>query len=130
MTRCGDRDAKQPQLVRKFFVAVYMLSDLATQRETPTPELTPKALAALEGYTFPGNVRELRNVIVRAFIVSEGTTIQPEHLDFHFPHVETFSALRTEVSTASPLSVPVETMFDEQERIRRALAAKPPNNWE
>ena len=104
-------------------LAEYMLSTLATQMEVPTPELTPKAVEALEGYALPGNVRELRNIIEHALIVSEGAAIQPEHLHFHFPHVETFSFSRTETDVASPLPTPVEGMFAEQERIRRTLAA-------
>ena len=101
----------------------YQLSELATQVGMPTPELTPKAVAALEGYAFLGNVRELRNIMEHALIVSEGAAIQPEHLHFHFPHVEEFSFSRTGISTASPLPDPVEGMFAEQEQIRRALAA-------
>ena len=89
----------------------------------PTPELTPKAVAALEGYAFPGNVRELINVIEHALIVSEGAAIQPEHLHFHFPHVDVFSFSRLGTDVANPLPDPVEGMLDEQERIRRALVA-------
>ena len=105
-------------------LAEYMLSTLATQMKVPTPELAPKAVETLEGYALPGNVRELRNIIERALIVSEGAVIQPEHLHFHFPHVEGFSFSRTGTDVASPLpAAPVEGMFAEQERIRRALVA-------
>ena len=104
-------------------LAQYMLSALAVQMEVPTPELTPKAVEALEGYTFPGNVRELRNIIEGALIVSEGTAIQPEHLHFHFPHVDVFSFSRTGTDVASPSPTPVEGMFAEQEQIRHALVA-------
>ena len=104
-------------------LAEYMLSALAVEMEVPTPELTPKAVEALEGYAFPGNVRELRNIIEHALIVSEGTVIQREHLRFLFPHVDVFSFSRTGISTASPLPDPVEGMLDEQERIGRALVA-------
>ncbi len=38
------------------------------------------ALAALAGYEFPGNVRELRNLLERAAIVASGTWIRPEDL--------------------------------------------------
>ena len=104
-------------------LAQYMLSALAVQMEVPTPELTPKAVETLEGYALPGNVRELRNIIERALIVSEGAAIQPEHLHFHFPHVDVFSLSRTETDVASLLPTPVEGMFAEREQIRHALVA-------
>ena len=102
-------------------LAEYMLSALAVQMEVPTPELTPKTVEALEGYAFPGNVRELRNIIEHALIVSEGTAIQREHLRFLFPHVDVSSFPRTGTGGASPLLPP--SMPAEQERIRRALVA-------
>ena len=33
-------------------------------------------MEALQGYPWPGNIRELRNVIERAVILSEGSTLQ------------------------------------------------------
>ena len=108
-------------------LAEYMLSALAVEMEVPTPELTPKAVEALEGYAFPGNVRELRNIIEHALIVSEGAAIQREHLRFLFPHIDVFSFSRTGISTASPLPDPVESIFAEQEQIRRALVANQGN---
>lgn len=42
--------------------------------------LTPEALAALEAYEFPGNVRELANIIERAVIVAEGTRLEAADL--------------------------------------------------
>ncbi len=104
-------------------LAEYMLGLLTAQMEAPTPELTPEAVEVLEGYAFPGNVRELRNIIEHALIVSEGAAIQREHLRFLFPHVDVSSFPGTGVGAATPLSPPVEGMFAEQERIRRTLAA-------
>ncbi|MFP8881583.1 MAG: sigma-54 dependent transcriptional regulator [Myxococcota bacterium] len=40
----------------------------------------PKALECLVSHSWPGNVRELENVIERAVVMSNTTTIQPEHL--------------------------------------------------
>ncbi|MBN2424526.1 MAG: sigma-54-dependent Fis family transcriptional regulator [Calditrichaceae bacterium] len=43
-------------------------------------KLSPKALQLLEKYDFPGNVRELRNIIEDAYVFCEGSTILPENL--------------------------------------------------
>jgi two-component system, NtrC family, response regulator AtoC len=43
-------------------------------------ELTGDALELLCGYSWPGNIRELRNVIERATLLSTGDAITPEHL--------------------------------------------------
>ena len=40
----------------------------------------PEAVSALTGYTWPGNIRELQNVIERAVILASGR-IEPEHLN-------------------------------------------------
>ncbi|MBI1927127.1 sigma-54-dependent Fis family transcriptional regulator [Candidatus Poribacteria bacterium] len=46
------------------------------------PRLSSEALEALMRYDFPGNVRELKNIIEGALILSRGGIIQPEHLRF------------------------------------------------
>ncbi|AGA34529.1 sigma54 specific transcriptional regulator, Fis family - like protein [Thioalkalivibrio nitratireducens DSM 14787] len=42
--------------------------------------LTPAAFRALEGMGFPGNIRELRNVLERASLLADGDSIQPADL--------------------------------------------------
>jgi DNA-binding NtrC family response regulator len=44
--------------------------------------LTPAALKRLEKYDFPGNVRELENIIEKAILLSDSQTISPESLMF------------------------------------------------
>jgi DNA-binding NtrC family response regulator len=41
----------------------------------PKRSLSPEALAMLKGYDFPGNARELRNLIERASILSVGNEL-------------------------------------------------------
>jgi len=61
-------------------LAAHFLGLFAAEMGLPAPELSPAALALLQGYAFPGNVRELKNIIEYALIKSEGETIGPEHL--------------------------------------------------
>src|SRR3989337_1086890 len=42
--------------------------------------ISPQAMKVLMNYYFPGNIRELRNIIEHAFVCSQGNTILPEHL--------------------------------------------------
>ncbi len=44
------------------------------------PQLNPAAWELLENYAFPGNVRELKNIIENALIRSDGKWIEPEQL--------------------------------------------------
>ena len=45
-----------------------------------TPMLSPEAVQMLSGHDYPGNIRELKNVVERALIESRGGDIGPEHL--------------------------------------------------
>ena len=69
-------------------LAGHFLERLATEMGMRPPRLTPGALAALGAYDFPGNVRELRNLIERALIESGGGEIGPAHLHFVYPRAE------------------------------------------
>src|SRR6185503_17728256 len=44
------------------------------------PLLSAEARALLERYAFPGNVRELRNIVDRAVVLCAEDEILPEHL--------------------------------------------------
>jgi len=43
-------------------------------------DLSPDALDLLRAYDFPGNVRELENIIERGVALTTGSSIEPAHL--------------------------------------------------
>jgi len=45
-----------------------------------TVSISDNTIACLKQYEFPGNVRELRNILERAFVLRRGHTIEPEDL--------------------------------------------------
>ncbi len=60
----------------------------AAQREgRPVPELTPDALATLKRWPWPGNIRELKNVMERAVLLAQDAPISSDAiaLDGHRP---------------------------------------------
>ena len=61
-------------------LAHLFLERVAQQVGVPVPRLTPEALAQLSAYSWPGNLRELRNVLERALLLASAGSITPEHL--------------------------------------------------
>ncbi|HEX8482624.1 MAG TPA: sigma-54 dependent transcriptional regulator [Allosphingosinicella sp.] len=71
----AERREDIPALV-EHFVAHY-----ANERRVPTPEVAPDAMVALQSYEWPGNVRQLRNIVERTVILAPGNRIGRIDLD-------------------------------------------------
>lgn len=67
-------------------LAEYFLGRLAPLHRSPVRGFAPEALRAIEEYDFPGNVRELRNMIERALVESQNDKIEREHLPASVAH--------------------------------------------
>ena len=58
----------------------HLLNKLASEINLPAPKLSPDAQKILENYQFPGNVRELENILERAFTLCESNIIDGSDL--------------------------------------------------
>ena len=61
-------------------LAHHILERIANEYECAPASLTPKAVERLRGYDFPGNVRELENVLERAFTLCDADQIDTDDL--------------------------------------------------
>ena len=61
--------------------------------------ISPQAMKVFMNYYFPGNIRELRNIIEHAFVCSHGNTILPEHLPRELVFAEEHIEVTTEGSS-------------------------------
>lgn len=99
---------------------VPLLAEALLARVAPgrSLRLSEEALACLMAYDYPGNVRELRNVLERATLLCDGDVILPEHLPPELIHGGDAT-----VPSGGPV-VAAQTLEDiEDEALRRRLAA-------
>ena len=82
-------------------LAGQVLERLARDSSTQVTRLAPEALAALLKYTFPGNVRELENVLERAVALCENHLITPD--DLHLSARASSPAEIPDTLAASPI---------------------------
>ncbi len=61
-------------------IAEAVLTRLARRMNVAAPNLSAEALQTLQAYPYPGNVRELENVLERALTLSTAGSITPEHI--------------------------------------------------
>ncbi len=81
-------------------LAFYFLKKFALAMGKPVDDITPEALALLARYDYPGNVRELANLLERGVALARGGLLEAGHLP------ESLRSLTVRV--ASPPSTPAE----------------------
>ena len=95
-------------------LAEHFLRLFAAEMGRPHAALSAGALAALDAYDFPGNIRELKNLIERALIESDGGAIEAAHLHLGEGMVAALPTAGTQVA-ALPLNLAqVELMLIER----------------
>ena len=112
-----ERRADIPQL------AEACIRRLAGEYGGAAPRLHADALRALDAYPFPGNVRELENVLERAFTLCDGRTIHAADLCLDSPQHEATREAQPGLLNGDLPDVPLEEYLEDLERriIVRAL---------
>ncbi|AHG93010.1 sigma-54 factor interaction domain-containing protein (plasmid) [Gemmatirosa kalamazoonensis] len=90
----------------------YFLAHFRRRLGKPLRGVTKEGMELLERYDWPGNIRELQNVVERACVLATG------------PMVDVADALGGASADASTVEAPIATLDEhERQQIRRALAA-------
>src|SRR5690554_1459745 len=91
----------------------HFLKEANRELDKQVKKVSPEALTLLKEYPWPGNLRELRNVIRRSVLFSSGDIITPDNLPF-------LPAPERKMELSNDISLVIEPN-DEKEKIIRAL---------
>jgi two-component system, NtrC family, response regulator PilR len=103
----------------------HVLTKLTT--ESKKPAISAAALAALQKYRFPGNVRELENILERALALYDGNTIDEDDLNLPLA-VSNFNDNNSEQPDYDPAVESLEDYLDGIER-KAITTALEENKW-
>jgi two-component system response regulator PilR (NtrC family) len=109
-----------------------MLQRLSARIGAQLPTATPAARAALQRYTFPGNVRELENILERAIALTASGAIDVEDLQLRLPLAAAAAgaaaaAAATDAPDRTPAAAaaaPATALGDQLENMERAAIVK------
>ena len=65
------------------FLAEFFLQRARAKVNKKVDSVSPEALMLLRNYSWPGNLRELENIIERAVVLTSSSVIETEHLPLH-----------------------------------------------
>ena len=115
-----------PALVNSLLTSLCVKSGV-----TPAPVLSDAAIKALQSYHFPGNVRELENILERAMAMADQNLIDTDDLNLEKPGVAPSTSSNNSENTAEvdPLDIAGQeknaiTLALEQTRWNKTAAAK------
>ncbi len=102
-------------------LAEQFLAELTARHRTPAPRLNRAAMAALRNYRWPGNIRELRNVIEQLCLLRGGKIVRPSDLP---PALQAASAHEPLPAGSTALDVSLDRPLEENiDRIIEATLA-------
>ena len=103
-------------------LAENMLASLNTANHKRIPGFTDEVLRIFRNYPWPGNIRELRNVIERAVILSDGKPIGPELLPEHMGSKKALLRIGDPVSLEAIEEQHIRRVLEETSSLQSAAA--------
>jgi DNA-binding NtrC family response regulator len=123
-------------------LALHFLAQYAQRCNRPAAQIDDDAMTHLKGYDWPGNIRQLENVMERAVVICDGPCIMPHDLpeEVAQPRVPAMSPEPAERSNGGLVTIDLsvkgtsaeraERDRRERERLVRALASTKGNKAE
>ena len=110
-------------------LAEFMLQKISNQDSERSYSITNDALAKLQHYSFPGNIRELENILERAATMCENDTISFE--DIELPDITNSIQTTTDQPDESSISLSVDQLEDYliQKERKAIVAALEKTRW-
>ncbi|MCB1644140.1 MAG: sigma-54-dependent Fis family transcriptional regulator [Pseudomonadales bacterium] len=107
-------------------LAEFLLRRIEQDYGEHVTRISPEAMTALQQYHFPGNVRELENILERAYTLCEDDVIRPEDLSLT-PSMKVVTAPSLSAQrVAEPEPEPEDEDFDDDpEEFRGTLTSMP-----
>ena len=94
-------------------IAAFFLDTFSRSFGRDFKTLSPEAAQLMEEYRWPGNIRELRNVIERICIMNYGPTLLPEHLPQEIHHATLIADSFASQNSTKTVEFPTEIGLDE-----------------
>jgi two-component system response regulator PilR (NtrC family) len=116
-------------------LADFFLQKIADRWQMPPIRLSAAARDELMRYNFPGNVRELENVLERASTLCDNNTIQPDDLqlpittEFNQPATPQPTANKPEIKKPDTEPLPMWNPIDEEAERELILRALEQTRW-
>ena len=104
-------------------IAKALLQRIAQRAGVPAAWLTPEAEAALRQWPFPGNVRELENVLERSVVLTGGGELRPENLVLETARA--FGAAAPPSVTSLPAATKEEPLAQDNPQAEEVAQAAP-----
>jgi len=104
----------------------HFAQQVAAQNAWKEKEFSPEAIVELQLYLWPGNLRELRNVIERLMLLSVDATISPADVRLALPESDTRSSRNSTATSAAgtplpPVSGSLGTLAERVEAFEREV---------